>query len=358
MSRMQENILCYGDNLEILRRSVPGESVDIVYLDPPFATNRSHYFTFRGSAGGEVKTGAVAFKDNWEYNDEAYQAFGRLTGSTSPVSGVLRGLLEILGPCGTIAYLLNVTERLAELHRVLKSSGSLFLHCDRRTSHYLRIICDALFGKSNFRNEIIWHYTGGGRAKNHFSRKHDIILFYTKSQDYTFNIDTVRLPYKETSGYAKSGITSAAGKKYLPHPDGTPADDVWNIPMVNPMAKERTGYPTQKPLALLERIVAACSNKGEVVLDPYCGCGTTLVASQKLGRRWLGIDSSELAVTSAKYRLEREFPGLPFKVEGLSLDLRQAIDLLEEAEPEGSLEDSDADKQVSNSYATEMFEGG
>lgn len=359
---MRTRVLYHGDNLEMLRKAVPDEKVDLVYLDPPFATNRLHSFTFRDSRGDEIEAEAVAFADTWEWGAQAKEAYKRLTtGFGEQLHAALAGLRTVLNSYGMMAYLVSVTERLCELYRVLSPTGSLYLHCDRRTASYFRIICDALFGESCFRNEIIWHYTGGGRSKKYFSRKHDTILFYTKSGKYTFNIDAIRGPYKPTSGYAKAGIVSAAGRKYTPHPEGTPADDVWNIPMLNPMSKERTGYPTQKPLALLERIVAVSSKESDLVLDPYCGSGTTAAAAQKLGRTWIGIDSSELAITAAKYRLEQEFQGLEFEVTGQPFDLRRALELLDETEPAILKEESEVNEletDIAQSSVSDMFEGG
>ena len=359
---MQTSILYCNDNLQVLRKAVPDQKVDLVYLDPPFATNRFHSFTLRGGLGDEVEADAVAFDDKWDWNAQAKAAYKRLTSRYGEkLHAALAGLRTVLTSNGMMAYIVSVTERLCELRRVLRPTGSLYLHCDRRSAHYFRVICDALFGESNFRNEIIWHYTGGGRAKRYFSRKHDTLLFYSKSGDYTFNIDAIRQPYKKTSGFAKSGITSAAGRKYLPHPGGTPADDVWDIPMLNPMARERTGYPTQKPLALLERIIAASSNESDVVLDPYCGSGTTPVAAQNLGRKWAAIDSSEPAITATKHRLEQEFPGLDFVVAGQLLDLRRALELLDETDAEMLTEVSEineVDSKTDGSSVSEMFEGG
>jgi site-specific DNA-methyltransferase (adenine-specific) len=354
-TRMQTSVLYQGDNLHVLRETVPDGKVDLVYLDPPFATNRLHSFTFRDSQGDEIEARAVAFSDKWEWNAQAKAAYKRLTSRYGEeLHAALAGLRTALTSNSMMAYLVSVTERLCEIHRSLCQTGSLYLHCDRRTAHFFRIICDSLFGESNFRNEIIWHYTGGGRAKRYFSRKHDVILFYTKSDNYTFNLDAIREPYKKSSGYARSGIISATGKKYFPHPDGTPVDDVWGIPMLNPMSKERTGYPTQKPLALMERIIAASSNESGTVLDPYCGSGTTLIAAQKLGRSWIGIDSSELAVTNARHRFEQEFPDVDFEVIGQTLDLKRAIELLKETE----IEKDEVDSQALGPSVSEMFEGG
>jgi site-specific DNA-methyltransferase (adenine-specific) len=357
---VRTSVLYYGDNLEVLRRAVPDGKVDLVYLDPPFATNRLHSFVVRDGRGEEIEAQAVAFEDRWSWNAPAKEAYKRLTSQCGEkLHAALSGLRTILTSNGMMAYLVSLTERLHDLYRTLSPTGSLYLHCDRRTAHYLRVVCDALFGEANFRNEIVWHYTGGGRAKSYFSRKHDVILFYTKTSDYTFNLDAIREPYKKTSGYARSGITSASGKKYMPHPDGTPADDVWDIPIVNPMAKERTGYPTQKPTALLERIIAVSSDKGDVVLDPCCGSGTSLVAAQRLGRNWIGIDLSELAITASKYRLEQEFPGVDFEVVGQPLDLKAALELLEDIESETlGEEDEAAEQEAPGASAFEMFEGG
>ena len=357
---MRTSVLYYGDNIEVLRRAVPDEKVDLIYLDPPFATNRHHSFVVRDRHGDEVEAQAVAFEDKWSWNAPAKEAYKRLTSQCGEkLHAALSGLRTILTSNGMMAYIVSITERLCELHRALSPTGSLYLHCDRRTSHYFRVICDALFGESNFRNEVIWHYTGGGRAKSYFSRKHDVILFYTKTSKYTFNLDAIRQPYCETSGYARSGITSASGKKYMPHPDGTPADDVWDIPIVNPMARERTGYPTQKPVALLERIIAASSNEGDVVLDPCCGSGTTLVAAQNLGRSWIGIDLSELAITATYHRLQQEFPALDFEVIGQPLDLKAALELLGDIESETLGEEDEAmEQEASGASTTEMFEGG
>jgi DNA modification methylase len=181
------------------------------------------------------------------------------------------------------------------------------------------MLMDAVFGVKNFVNEVVWHYTGGGRSKTCFSRKHDIIFWYARTPGrQTFDVDAVRVPYKETSGYAKGGITSKAGKKYMPNPLGTPVDDVWDIPIINPMSHERLGYPTQKPMALLERIIRASCPPGGVVLSPFCGSGTALDAAQGLGHPWVGIDSSIIAIRMTEDRLRRRYPeGLSLEVNGL-----------------------------------------
>jgi site-specific DNA-methyltransferase (adenine-specific) len=193
----------------------------------------------------------------------------------------------------------------------------------------LKLILDAIFG-GRFQNEIIWHYTGGGRSKSYFSRKHDTIFWYSKTADVTFNINKVRVPYKETSGYAKSGIISAAGKQYMPNPDGTPVDDVWDIPIINPMSGERMGYPTQKPEALLERIIEASSNEGDVILDAYCGCGTTVAVAQRLKRKWIGIDITYQSIAVILKRLREGFePDVAETVvlDGVPKDMESAVAL-------------------------------
>lgn len=240
--------------------ALPAGCVDLLYLDPPFGAGR----VFSAAAG--------QFDDRWD--------------------GGLRG------------YLGWLEQRLAAARRVLSPAGSLFLHLDRRAVHYAKVALDAGWGADCFRNEIIWHYTGGGRSRRVFSHKHDTILWYSNHPDkWTFNIDAVREPYAPTSGYARGGIRSAAGKRYLPHPDGTPPDDVWDIPMINPLAAERLGYPTQKPLRLLERIVLAASHPGQTVADLCCGSGTAAAAAQAHGRRWIAADVSPDAIATASTRL-------------------------------------------------------
>lgn len=233
----------------------------LVYLDPPFLSGRLR-------VGSDPE---MSYDDRWPGKLEEYLAW-------------LQDRLQVLIP-------------------LLKSDGSLVLHLDWRAAHYAKVILDRLMGYDNFQNEIIWHYTGGGRSKRRFSTKHDTLLWYGRSTRPFFNPDAVRVPYKPTSGYAKSGIVSAAGKKYQPNPGGTPIDDVWDIPIINPLSSERVGYPTQKPLQLLTRLILALTEPDDLVLDPFCGSGTTLVAAQKLNRRWVGADISPAAAACAEKRL-------------------------------------------------------
>lgn len=248
-----------GTCLEVAA-GLPRGEFRLLYLDPPFLT-------------GTRRVGAdpdYAYDDRWPGHLKEYLAW---------LEANLQALLPLLRP-----------------------DGSLVLHLDWRTTHYARVLLDGLLGYQALQNEIIWHYTGGGRSKCRFSRKHDTLLWYAAATPY-FDPDAVRVPYKPTSGYARSGIVSAAGKRYRPHPAGTPVDDVWDIPIVNPMAEERVGYPTQKPLALLERLVAALSGPGDLVGDLFCGSGTTLLAAARLNRRWVGGDRSAAAVRCTKSRL-------------------------------------------------------
>lgn len=204
---------------------------------------------------------------------------------------------------GKSEYLSMLLTRIMLMRELLSDTGVLCVHCDWRAAPGVRYILDECFGAENFVNEIVWHYTGGGRSKRYFSRKHDSLFVYAKGKEWTFNVDAIRVPYKKTSGYAKSGIVSKAGKRYLPHPQGTPLDDVWDIPMVNPMAKERVAYATQKPLPLLERLIKAFTHEGDIVGDFFCGSGTTLAAGVALGRRCIGGDFGEQAISVTKQRL-------------------------------------------------------
>jgi site-specific DNA-methyltransferase (adenine-specific) len=263
-------LLVRGDNLDLLA-ALPAGAVDLVVTDPPFFTGR--WRTAAGPVPSRPRTlpgGLPGFDDRWDGLD---------------------GYLGFLRP------------RLAAIHRALAPRGSAVLHLDHRAVHEVKAAMDLIFGRERFVNEIIWHYTGGGRSKRFFSRKHDTLLWYARSSRWTFHIDAVRQPYKPTSGYGRSGIVGRSGKRYLPHPDGTPVDDVWDIPMVNPLSLERCGFPTQKPERLLERIVLALSSPGDVVLDPFCGSGTTAVVAQRYGRRWIACDVLAAAVEVTEKRL-------------------------------------------------------
>jgi len=274
------NRLILGDNKLVmlgLLEEFRG-SVDLVYIDPPFGTGAD--FTMDVPIGDGKETFGknrsilemIAYRDMWGNGADSYPRM--------------------------------MYERLSLMKELLSERGSIFVHVDWRVDFLLRSLMDELFGGDCLINEVIWHYTGGGRSESRFSNKHDMLLWYSKSpRGRTFNADEVRVPYKETSGYARGGIVSAAGKRYLPNPLGTPVDDVWDIPIVNPMAHERNGYATQKPEALLERIVSATSNEGDLVADLFCGSGTTGAVAEKLGRRWIMADIGSLAVHATRKRM-------------------------------------------------------
>ena len=306
--------LFYGNNLDILRQRIPDASVDLCYIDPPFNSKRT-YFQIYNNIGKEDRAQSQAFVDTWVWGAESEQGLQEILANeqgrfSAQAVALIQGLYGVLGASALMAYLVHMALRVTEIFRVLKPTGSFYLHCDPTASHYLKLILDAVFVSQGgeFQNEIVWHYTGGGRSKTYFSRKHDIMLWYSKTAHACFNLDAVRQPYKVTSGYAQNGITAKSGKHYMPHPLGTPVDDVWDIPIINPMAKERLGYPTQKPEALLERIIKASTNEGDTVLDAYCGCGTTVAVAQKLHRRWIGIDITFQAVSLIIKRLEDSSP--------------------------------------------------
>ena len=288
MSNDRSSLFC-GDNLVLLHQHVADASVDLIYADPPFNSGKAYFHT-------ERKGVAAEYDDKWRWTDDvATNLQSLISNLQSPYAQTLAALFGLIGPGADMAYLVFVAPRLAEMQRVLKPSGSLYLHCDVRMSHYLHLLLDAAFGRENFRNEIVWAYRTGGAGKKQFSRKHDVILFYSASKKYTFH------PQYERVRYAKPFFSAQQDEQ------GYYADvllrDVWDIPAVINVSKERTGYPTQKPLALLQRIIQASSNEGDLVLDPFCGSGTTLVAALALARRALGVDANADAVAIARERI-------------------------------------------------------
>jgi len=263
------NHLICGDNLETLP-TITSDSIDLIYIDPPFFSNRNYEIIWGDEA--EVRS----FEDRWEG--------------------------------GINVYIDWMKQRVMELHRVLKPTGSMYLHCDWHAGHYLKVMIDEVFGYNNFQNEIVWYYRGGGVSKERFGRRHDTIFFYTKGNKWSFNPDEIRTPYSEESlERLKYKARAFRGDKvydtYEPNPKGKHPDDVWEMQPIMPSAKERLGYPTQKPEALLDRILKASSNKGDLVLDAFCGCGTAMAVAHKLGRRWIGIDISPSAIALVKKRL-------------------------------------------------------
>ena len=328
------NYLYCGDNLEILR-TLDSESVDLIYIDPPFNSKRDYNLFFDDA---EIKTQRVAFEDTWTLKN----VHDSLTELHTIETGAVYDLLKIYGQVAPHAfpYLVMMSLRILELHRVLKLTGSFYLHCDPTMSHYLKTLCDVLFRAKNFRNEIIWHYNTGGKGKSAFLKKHDVLFWYTRSNSYCFNRDVVAIPRKVGTAHLRHGIDEdgreyyedysprKSGKQYRWYLDtGLTPMDVWvDIQALNPAAKERLGYPTQKPKALLERILQASSNEGEVVLDAFCGCGTTIDAAEGLNRQWIGIDISPIATNLIERRLRDTYGTelLPFEVRGLPTDAQSA----------------------------------
>ena len=319
-----KNKLFFGDNLEILedRTRFPDASVDLIYLDPPFNSNADYNTLFRHADGTPAAAQTLAFTDTWKWDEKAAHVLwdfqsGGIDAPEAVVNAVV-SLHKLLGNSSMSAYVLMMTPRLLQLRRVLKSTGSIYLHCDATASHYLKILMDSVFGARNFRNEIVWCYTGPGRTLRHFPRKHDTILFYAKGPNNFFDREAVRMPYKNLSTDQGRGIIfGEAGqlknpkvrRSYLER--GKVPEDWWDerhhgMTPVGRIKNERMGYPTQKPLALLERIIKASSNQGDLILDPFCGCGTAVVAAQKLQRRWIGIDITHLAVDLIRQRLKDE----------------------------------------------------
>jgi len=292
-----------GDNLHILR-GLDSETIDLIYLDPPFNSNRTYEAPIGSEAAG------AAFKDAWTLSDLDNAWHGELAEHEPALYSAISAA-EFSHSKGMKAYLIMMGIRMLEMWRVLKPKGTIYLHCDPTASHYLKTMMDAVFGKENLRNEIVWCYRGGGVPKSDFSRKHDIILRYSKTKDVTFNVDDIRIPYSQESQErlryrAKSFRGNRTYDNYDMNEKGKHPEDWWVMQPIMPSSKERTGYPTQKPLLLLERIIKASTNPGDIVLDPFCGCATTCIAAESLQRQWIGIDLSPKAVELVKMRLERD----------------------------------------------------
>ena len=375
------NTLYFGDNLPILR-SMPANSVDLVYLDPPFNSSRSYNVLFKDESGISSDAQITAFDDTWHWGPSAEQAYlDILQANPGVVDDLLAALRTIIGENQMLAYLVMMAARLVELHRVLKPTGSLYLHCDPTASHYLKIVLDSVFGFQYFSNEIIWKRTSAHSDSKTLGNSHDIILFYTKSGEFIWNkfyqpyntkyIDS-HYRYTDENGrrfrtgdltatglsgggytYEWNGITKiwrcpkarmqelhdlgrlhytkSGGAEYIRYLDempGTPLQDIWDdVPPINSQAAERMGYPTQKPVALLERIIQASTNPSDILLDPFCGCGTAIAAAEKLGRQWIGIDITYLSINLIENRMKAMFPGIHFEVVGKPKDLGSARNL-------------------------------
>ena len=297
---VENRTLFHGDNLDFLREMNSG-TVHLIATDPPFNKGRDFHATPDSLAAG------ARFQDRWTWQDDAHQEWQDAIQDDYPAAWAVIDWARMTYGDDMGAFLCFMGVRLMEMRRILRDDGSIYLHCDPTASHYLKNLMDAIFGRRNFRNEIVWAYSGGGQSKRDFPRKHDIILRYSKGTQWTFNYDNVRVPYD--SNYEATVFASpdsrAPGKTYRPHPLGKIVEDWWrNIP--RPYGYESTGYPTQKPLALYERIIKASSNPGDIVLDPFCGCATTCVAAERLDRQWVGMDIWEGAYEQVIRRLENE----------------------------------------------------
>ena len=336
-----KNQLYYGDNLQILREYIPDQSIDLIYLDPPFNSNRNYNVLFKEENSTDSEAQITAFEDTWHWDQKASEIYRELiTDTPEQISGMIGALKDFIGENQMMAYLVMMTARLIELHLVLKPTGSLYLHCDPTASHYLKIVLDAVFGGQYFRNEIIWHYRKWSVRQQQFVRNHDIVFFYSKSDsnERVFNQLLMERAASTLKRFGKSKIVSGHDQKGKRLPskteniesEGVALDDVWDIGRVPPV---KQFYPTQKPLELLERIISASSNEGDLVLDPFCGCGTTVHAAEKLGRRWIGIDITHLSTSLSKYRLKDAFDlieGKGYDVIGEPQDTAAARQLAQE----------------------------
>jgi len=382
-----KNQLYFGDNLEILRRHIPVGSVDLIYLDPPFNSSATYNMLFKEPSGVQSAAQIAAFEDTWKWGPQAEEAFDEaVMAGPPPLAELLKALRQVLGRSNMLAYLSMMAVRLVEMHRVLKPTGSLFLHCDPTASHYIKLVLDNIFSPKNFRNEIIWERSQPkGHATTRFSRAHDTIFFYSKSESSRFNpqfaehdpaylekfyrfvepetgrrytLDNLTNPNKERPNLTyefppdsgtvrvwrwtqkrmqqawKEGrvvIPEEGGvaryKRYLDEMSGTLIKDIWyDIEHLHGSSREYLGYQTQKPEALLERIIRAASNEGDVVLDPFCGCGTAVAVAERLKRRWIGIDVTYLAIDLVRQRLQDSFKHelAPYEEIGIPRDVPSA----------------------------------
>lgn len=298
-----QNTLYTQDNLFVLY-GMNSEMVDLIYLDPPFNSKRMYAAPVGSKAAGS------SFKDMWTWEDVNKHYLEGLAQKHAALAKIIFNVAHIHSKA-MAAYLTYMAQRIIEMHRVLKDTGSIYLHCDPTASHYLKLIMDEIFGKNNFRNEIVWRYTGNSVPKYCYPKKHDIILWYSKSNRFNFFPKEVLVPYSDLTNKRYNHIDEE-GKRYkisalrggkqemIYMKEGKYADDVWEIPVIR--GKEATGYPTQKPLTLLHRIIKASSKEGDIIFDPFCGCATACVAAQQLGRKWIGIDIAE---QSARILIDR-----------------------------------------------------
>jgi len=402
------NKLFFGDNLDVMRERIRPESVDLIYLDPPFNSNASYNVLFREDDGALPEAQAEAFRDTWHWGDQAAAAYDDVMRASGDVALALKGIKAWIGQNAMMAYLAMMSARMLEFRHALKPNGSIYLHCDPKASHYLKLIMDAVFGHENFQSEIVWKRTSAHSGAKRYGPVHDIILFYSMSSEFTWNtlfgpydqqyIDAFfthtdeggrrwqrtdltgpgtrkgdsglpwrdynptekgrhwqppsyfyekytaltggdlanfplieRLDKLEEAGlihWPKKAGGMPRGKRFLEDAPGIPLQDVWtDIKPIHNMAAERLGYPTQKPISLLERIIQASTREGDVLLDPFCGCGTSVEAAQRLNRNWIGIDVTHYAVTLIESRLKANHPKSEFSVHGRPVDLASAADL-------------------------------
>lgn len=364
MSALETETLYYGDCLDWMQRW-DDASVDLIYLDPPFNSKANYNQLFSSEGGGDAQY--RAFSDTWTWDEAAADRYAAYEGALGrSARDAIVGLYGILGPSGMLAYLTYMAERLEQMHRLLKLTGSIYLHCDPTASHYLKLVMDAIFGAACFRNEITWKrtpFSGSSKARSRqLPKSHDVVLAYSKSKKWTWNPPMVpytdeyrkRFRHTDTRGsYRKTLLKTYSEetlqrlreedrlidpvrpgahysyKQYLHESPGQrQLDDVWlDINMINPVASERLGYPTQKPVALLERIVKASSNEGDIVLDPFCGCGTTIDAARRLNRRWVGVDISSFAIDLIREKRLKD-PTIPTR--GIPTDIASARKLARE----------------------------
>ena len=393
------NQLYFGDNLFVLREHIADESVDLIYLDPPFNSNATYNVLFKERSGEDSAAQITAFDDTWHWTIDSERAYQEVvTEGPEKLGKLLQAMREFLGQNDMMAYLTMMAQRLAELHRVLKPTGSIYLHCDPTASHYLKLLMDGVFGPDNYRTEISWKRTSahsdGKQGRRQHGRVHDILLFYSKSDDFVWNllytpydqsyVDSFYRHVEEETGrrFTLSDITGPGGaakgnpqyevmgvtrywrysrermqelvdegrivqmregavpreKRYLDEMPGVPIQDFWtDVGPVGSRAKERLGYPTQKPEALLERVINASSNEGDVVLDPFCGCGTAIAVAERLKRRWIGIDVTHVSISLMKHRLHDTFGSelSDYSVIGLPQDVASARALATESEHDG-----------------------
>lgn len=312
------NRLYYGDNLDVLKRHVADESIDLVYLDPPFQSGRDYNILFEEQDGTQAAAQIQAFEDTWTWDIRAAASYDTVVHDGGPVAKTLEAFRQMLSGSPMLAYVSMMAPRLIQLRRVLKQSGSIYLHCDQTASAHLRLLMDSVFGPENFRNEVIWYYYNKihDRRKKLFARATDTLLFYVKDVKGEFYYRQLKeqretpvqqLKRKKVNGRMVNAKDAAGHVIYQVKEDRT-IDNVWRIPCIQPADKtQRMGYPTQKPLTLLQRVIEASCPPDGTVLDPFCGCGTAIVAAQSLDRQWIGIDVTHLAIGLIKYRLLHSF---------------------------------------------------